>query len=143
MKIKEIMTENVQVIHPTDTLKTAAQKMRDRNIGFLPVVEGDELLGVLTDRDLVVRAMAEGQKLNMTIGRDFPTSPGVYIFEDEQVGQAADLMRLHRIRRLVVLGRDDGNITGIVSLGDLAIDSVPDMAGDVLRVVSSELVKTH
>ena len=143
MKIKEIMTEGVEVIHPTDTLKTAAQKMRDRNIGFLPVVEGDELLGVLTDRDLVVRAMAEGQKLNMTIGRDFATSPGVYIFEDEEVGQAADLMRLHRIRRLVVLGRDDGNITGIVSLGDLAIDSVPDMAGGVLRVVSSELVKTH
>lgn len=143
MKIKEIMTEDVEVIHPTDTLKTAAQKMRDRNIGFLPVVEGDELLGVLTDRDLVVRAMAEGQKLNMTIGRDFPTSPGVYIFEDEEVRQAADLMRQHRIRRLVVLGRDDGNITGIVSLGDLAIDSVPDMAGGVLRVVSSELVKTH
>lgn len=143
MKIKEIMTEDVEVIHPTDTLKTAAQKMRDRNIGFLPVVEGDELLGVLTDRDLVVRAMAEGQKLNMTIGRDFATSPGVYIFEDEEVGQAADLMRQHRIRRLVVLGRDDGNITGIVSLGDLAIDGVPDMAGGVLRVVSSELVKTH
>jgi len=60
MKLREIMSDNVEVIHPDDTLKTAAEKMRDRDIGFLPVCDGERLIGVLTDRDLITRALADG-----------------------------------------------------------------------------------
>jgi CBS domain-containing protein len=143
MKLKEIMTGDVEVIHPTDTLKTAAQKMRDRDIGFLPVVDGDELIGVLTDRDLVVRAMADGVKMNTIIGRELVTSPGIHAFEDDGVEEAAHLMREHQIRRLVVLNRNDGNVRGVLSLGDIAANSSSEKAGEILQVVSGSFVKAH
>ena len=77
MKIKEIMTKNVEALRPDDTIQTAAKKMRDRNVGFLPILEEGELVGVITDRDLVVRILADGIKSKAMIGRDVPTSPGI------------------------------------------------------------------
>jgi CBS domain-containing protein len=143
MKLKEIMSSDVEVIHPDDTLQTAAQKMRDRDIGFLPVMDGDELIGVVTDRDLVVRAIADGVKLKTTIGRDIATSPGIYCFDDQDVNEAAQLMQEHHIRRLVILSRNDGSVNGVISLGDLAVNSAPDKSGEVLQSVSEGFVKTH
>ncbi len=143
MKIREIMTSEVEVVHPDDTLQTAARKMRDRDIGFLPVMDGGELIGVLTDRDLVLRAMADGLKLNTMVGRDIVTSPGIYCFDDQDVNEAAQLMQGHQIRRLVILSRHDGSVLGVISLGDLAVNSTPDASGEVLQSVSEEFVKTH
>ena len=143
MKLREIMSSEVEVIHPDDTLQTAAQKMRDRDIGFLPVMDGDELIGVLTDRDLVLRAMADGVKLKSMIGRDIATSPGIYCFDDQDADEAAQLMREHHIRRLVILSRNDGSVKGVISLGDLAVNSAPDKSGEVLQSVSEGFVKTH
>jgi CBS domain-containing protein len=143
MKIREIMTSEVEVAHPDDTLQTAARKMRDRDIGFLPVMDGGELIGVLTDRDLVLRAMADGLKLNTMVGRDIVTSPGIYCFDDQDVNEAAQLMQGHQIRRLVILSRHDGSVLGVISLGDLAVNSTPDASGEVLQSVSEEFVKTH
>ena len=143
MKLREIMSSDVEVIHPDDTLQTAAQKMRDRDIGFLPVMDGDELIGVLTDRDLVLRAMADGVKLKSMIGRDIATSPGIYCFDDQDVNEAAQLMQEHHIRRLVILSRNDGSVNGVISLGDLAVNSAPDKSGEVLQSVSEGFVKTH
>ena len=137
MKLKEVMSTDVEVLHPTDTPKTAAQKMRDRDIGFLPVVEAGQLLGVLTDRDLVVRLIADGVQIDSMLGRDVVTSPGIHVYEDQTVDEAAQIMRDHQIRRLVVLSRGDGNVIGVVSLGDLATNTPSEEAGDVLKSVSS------
>lgn len=136
MKIKEIMSTNVEVVHPNDTLQTAARKMRDRDIGFLPVFEGDQLIGVLTDRDLVMRCIAEGMNAKAVIGRETATSPAVYCYSDEDVEDAAHLMDHHRIRRLVILNRNNNRLAGVISLGDLAGATDEKLAGHVLVGVS-------
>jgi CBS domain-containing protein len=136
MKLNEIMTSDVEVIHPTDTLQTAAQKMRDRDIGFLPVCDGDRLVGVLTDRDLITRALADGMDARAILGRDLATSPAIYCFDDHSVDEAAKLMHDNQIRRLVVLHRGDKRMAGVVSLGDLAINVDDKLTGEVLQSIS-------
>ncbi len=136
MKLSEIMTSDVEVIHPDDTLQTAAQKMRDRDIGFLPVCDGDRLIGVLSDRDVIVRALAEGLDSKTMLGRDLVTAPAIYCFDDQSVDEAAKLMHDNQIRRLVVLRRDDKRMVGVVSLGDLAINVDDKLSGDVLQSIS-------
>jgi CBS domain-containing protein len=136
MKLKEIMTSDVEVIHPNDTLQTAARKMRDRDIGFLPVCDGDRLIGVLSDRDLIVRALAEGMDSKAMIGRELVTSPAIYCFDDQSVDEAAKLMHDNQIRRLVILHRGDKRMVGVVSLGDLAVNVDDKVSGDVLQSIS-------
>jgi CBS domain-containing protein len=136
MKVKEIMTKEVEILHPDDSLKEAAQKMRVRNVGFLPVCDGDRLVGVLTDRDITLRAMAEGMNPNTRIGRDLITSPIIYCFDDQDVEEAAKLMEDHQIRRVAVLSRGDKRLVGVVSLGDIATNSTKEMSAEVLEKVS-------
>jgi len=143
MKLKEIMTRDVEVLLPEDTIQTAAQKMRDRNVGFLPVIEAGELAGVITDRDLVIRIVADGINSKARIGREFLTSPVIYCFDDQEVDAAARLMQMHQIRRVVVLDQDNGNVVGIVSLGDLASNTRPDASGELLQEITTGYVKTH
>jgi len=138
MKLKEIMTSEVEVIHPNDTLQTAARKMHDRDIGFLPVCDGDRLIGVLTDRDLITRALAEGTESKAMLGRDLVTSPAIYCFDDQNVDEAAKLMHDNQIRRLVILSRDK-RMVGVISLGDLAMNIDDKKSGDVLQSVSEPL----
>lgn len=140
MKLREIMTKDVEVLHPDDTIRTAAQKMRDRDVGFLPVLEGGELIGVITDRDLVIRIVADGVNSKAMIGRDILTSPVIYCFDDQEVDSAAQLMQMHQIRRVVVLDHKNGSIVGVVSLGDLSSCMPPDAAGEVIREVSNGYV---
>jgi len=143
MKLKDIMTSDVEVLHPDDTIQTAAQKMRDRNIGFLPVLEDGDPIGVITDRDLVIRIMADGIKSKAMIGRDILTSPVIYCYEDQEVDSAVQLMQMHQIRRLVVLDRIDGDVVGVVSLGDLASNVSSGVFGEVLQDISGGFVKVH
>lgn len=143
MKLKELMNDEIEVVQVDDTLKTAADKMRERDVGFLPVLDGGELIGVLTDRDLVLRAIAVGMKPNTMIGRDLVTCPAISVFDDQSVEEAAQLMREHQIRRLVILNRKEQSIAGVLSLGDLAILGHPDTAEQTLQAVSGGLVKTH
>jgi CBS domain-containing protein len=136
MKLKEIMTRDVEVIHPDETLQVAARKMRDRDIGFLPVCDGDRLVGVLSDRDITVRALAQGMQTDSMLGRDLMTSPVIYCFDDQDVDYAAKVMEENQIRRLVILSRDDKHLVGVVSLGDLATHDTSDRPGEVLQKVS-------
>lgn len=136
MKIKEIMTRQVEVIHPTDTLQTAAQKMKLYDIGFLPVYDGDELIGVVSDRDIILRALAEGLDPKVTVGREIVTSPVIFCYDDQSVDDAAHLMNDNQIRRLVVLSRDNKRMVGVISLGDLALNVNDKVSGDVLQSIS-------
>ena len=136
MKVKDIMTKEVQVIHPDDSLQAAAQKMSSHDIGFLPVLEANRLVGVITDRDLVLRGVAQGMNSDAMLGREVMTAPVIHCFEDQDVKDVAKLMEESQIRRLVVLSRSDGHLVGVVSLGDLALKSQPDTSAEVLQRVS-------
>ena len=140
MKLNEIMTKEVEIVHSDDTLKEAAQKMRVRDVGFLPVCEGDEFVGVVTDRDIVVRTTAEGIDPDTVIGRQVMTSPVVYCFDDQDVREAAKLMEEHQIRRIVVVSRDDKRIVGVVSLGDIATHVAKATSSEILQSVSEPTV---
>jgi CBS domain-containing protein len=136
MKLSEIMTRDVEVIHPDATLEEAAQRMQDLNVGPLPVCDGDELVGMLTDRDITVRGVASGRSPAMHKVRDAMTRDVVYCFEDQDVREAARVMEQQQIRRLVVLDRNK-RLVGIVSLGDLAVDTGDDkLSGQVLEQIS-------
>ena len=136
MKVSEIMTREVEIIQPDDTLHMAAQKMRDRDIGFLPVCDGASLMGVLSDRDITIRAFADGMDTNVMLGRDLMTTPAIYVFDDQDITEAAKIMGENQIRRLVVLSRDDERLVGVISLGDLARSGITDISGQVLQKIS-------
>ena len=136
MKLSEIMTRDVAVLQPDDSLQFAAKKMRDRNIGFLPVCDGEKLIGVLSDRDITIRALAEGMDVNIMLGRDLMTAPAIYCFDDQDVSEAAKIMEENQIRRLVILSREEKRLVGVVSLGDLARNETTDRSGQVLQKIS-------
>src|SRR5688572_19963063 len=122
MFIREIMTRPVECVRPNDALQEAAGKMRDLNVGSLPVCgDEDRLVGMLTDRDLAVRAVAEGWDPTSKRVSDAMSEGIVFCFDDQDVEDAAQMVREHQIRRLVVLNRDK-RLVGIVSLGDLAVE---------------------
>jgi len=139
MNVKEIMTRKVEVAQPTDPLEMVAQKMKIYDIGFMPVYDGTQLIGVVSDRDIVIRAMAEGQNPKAALGRDLITSPAIYCFDDQSVEDAAYLMQEHQIRRLVILSREDNHLVGVVSLSDLVGKVDHKLAGEVLQGVSEML----
>jgi CBS domain-containing protein len=121
MLVKDVMTKNVECVRPDDTLQEAARKMRDLDVGPMPVCDGDRLAGMVTDRDITIRATAEGKDPKACKVRDVLTKDVVYCFEDQNINEAAELMQQRQIRRVLVLNRDK-RLTGIVSLGDLAVD---------------------
>ncbi len=136
MQLKDIMTRDPVVLSPETPLKEAARQMRELDSGVMPVGEADRLFGMLTDRDLTIRATAEGKDPNTTPVREVMTPEVVYCFEDDDVRDAAKKMEEHQIRRLIVLNRDK-RLVGIVSLGDLAVHAPDDrLPGEVTEAVS-------
>jgi len=136
VQIKDIMTRNVEVVHPESTLREAAQKMAALDVGPLPVCSGDQLVGMLTDRDITVRATAEGRDPKTTKVHEVMTPEVVYVFEDEDVSEAARIMTEQQVRRLVVLNQAK-QLAGIISLGDLAVHTGDvQQAGETLEGVS-------
>lgn len=136
MQLKDVMTKVVEVVRPDETLRHAAAKMRAADVGSLPVCEGTKVLGMLTDRDIVVRAAAEGRDPAATRVDEAMTSEAFFCYDDQSVDDAARMMSDRQVRRLVVLDRQS-RLTGIVSLGDLAVDAGDEkMAGKVLSHVS-------
>lgn len=119
MKLKEVMTKEPDYITPDTPLQDAARKIRDLDVGFLPVGDGVKLKGTITDRDIVVRAVAEGVDLKSSRSGDFMTEEVLYAFDDEEVDVAIKTMREKQVRRLIVVNRDK-DLVGVVSLGDLA-----------------------
>ena len=136
MQLKDVMTPEVEVIAPEASLYEAAETMSHRDIGPLPVCEGERLVGMLTDRDITVRAVAAGRDPRTTPVRDVMTPDVVYGFEDQDVEDAARLMEQYQIRRLPVLNRGK-QLVGMVALGDLAVHAgTRPVAAEVLEQVS-------
>ncbi|MCB5164279.1 CBS domain-containing protein [Streptomyces bambusae] len=130
--VQDVMTPGVATVRPAASLAEAARAMRDRDIGDVVVAYGEQVVGILTDRDIVVRAVAEGfEPEQVTVGQTCTPGP-VSVRPRDPVSAAVDLMRQFAVRRLPVM--DDGHVVGIVSLGDLAVERDPGSAlADISR----------
>ena len=137
MQVKDVMTRGVECARPTDSIARAAERMKELNVGSLPVCgDNDKLVGMITDRDITTRATAQACDPCGTCVGDVMTANVVHVFEDQDVFEATGLMEEHQIRRLVVLDRDK-RLVGIVSLGDLAVKNADDaLSGEALEQVS-------
>ena len=133
MKIADVMTRKVHLTSPEESLQKAAKRMAADGIGFLPVGENDRLVGAITDRDIVVRAVAEGKDGNTTVG-DVMTPDIQYCFEDEEIEHVVQNMGDLQVRRLPVVNRDK-RLVGIVSLADAAMKDDPETVGVALTGV--------
>lgn len=135
MNVSEVMSTEVFVASPNQTLRDAARSMADLDTGVLPVGEGDKLIGVVTDRDIVIRAVAEECDPKTTTLRDV-MSPGVaYCFDDDGVEDVAEQMAELQVRRLPVVDHDK-RLVGIVTLGDLSKHADTAVSGEALQGVS-------
>jgi CBS domain-containing protein len=134
MKIKEIMSPDVCVAAPDQTIREAAKKMAELDVGLLPVGEKDMLVGMITDRDIAVRGVAAGKAADARV-RDVMTREVKYCFDDMDVAEAAQNMAEQRLRRLPVLDRQK-RLVGIVSLADISMDRDAGMSGAALRGIS-------
>lgn len=136
MKIKEIMTRELATIPPDATIRAASQLMRDRDVGMLPVIDRGRLLGLLTDRDIVIRAIADNLDTKKIPVREIMTTELFYCYEYEDVADAVECMQRKQIRRLLILNRTK-RLVGVLSIGDLAVDTGDrQLAGQVLKKVS-------
>ena len=135
MKIGEVMTREVRIASPEQSLQEAAQMMEQNDFGALPVGENDRLVGMLTDRDIAVRGVARGVVPGQCKVREVMSAAVMYVYEDESVEDAARNMAVLQVRRLPVLNRKNKRLVGIVSLGDLAAKKTGS-AADALRRIS-------
>ena len=122
MKLKDVMTTQVEVVRPEASIQEAAEKMRALDVGALPVCDGQQLKGMVTDRDLTVRATAQGRDPKATPVREVLSPEVAYAFEDQDLEDAQRLMQEKQIRRLPVLSRDQ-RLVGIVALADVAAEA--------------------
>lgn len=134
MIISEVMTREVRIASPDDTLECAARLMEEEDCGSLPVAEDDRLVGMLTDRDITIRAVARGLTPRDGKVRDAMSKEVRYVYDDESVRDVAKVMGDLHVRRLPVLDREK-RLVGIVSLGDLALTK-PTSAGDALQSIA-------
>jgi len=135
MLVKEVMSDRVIRVSPQTGLREIATFMRDGDIGSIPVAEDDKLVGMITDRDIVVRGLAGTMETHSLTARDVMSPSIKYCFEDEQLEEVLSNMANAQIRRLPVVSRDK-RLVGIVSLGDLAKESSRREAGEALEEIS-------
>jgi CBS domain-containing protein len=136
MKIKNIITPSPRSISPNASVAEAAIEMKALDTGWLPICEDGRLIGTLTDRDIIIRSVAEGHELNVINVRRVMSRGVIYCFEDQDIEDAAHIMEMHQIRRLPVLDRNH-HLVGIISLGDLAVRTGEEnLAGRILERIS-------
>lgn len=137
MRVCEVMTRDVETVSSEMSLIAAARKMRVRDIGFLPIVENDAVVGVVTDRDITLRGLGEGRVAELTTINEIMTPTVVWCHEDEVLTEAAKIMEQNHVRRLLVLD-DAKRLVGLLSLDDLAATMSSDrLLGTVLRNVTT------
>lgn len=134
MQVAQIMTKNVHIVSPDDSVAAVARHMAVNDIGFLPVGQNDRLVGTITDRDIVVRCVADGRGGDTTVAQVMSENVK-YCFEDEEIGDVARNMGDIQVRRLPVLNREK-RLVGVVSLADAARND-PALAGAGLQGVTA------
>ena len=136
MKVSEIMTRQVECIEPDMTIKTAAQRMRLLDVGFLPVCDGDRLAGTITDRDIVIRHVADGLDSTSVKVSEIMTPGVAYCYEDQEIEEVGRVMRDKEVKRILILSRDK-RLVGVVSIGDMSMAAgVQELAGRTLKDIS-------
>ncbi|HEX3019013.1 MAG TPA: CBS domain-containing protein [Chitinispirillaceae bacterium] len=135
MKVNDVMTYGVDFVNPGDTVRDAAKKMRDKNEGAIPVFEGQEPVGLVTDRDITVRAIAEGKDPSSTKVSEVMTPEVIFCTEDMELEQAAHIMEYKKVRRLLVKD-EQKHVTGMLSIGDIATSTPKEFTGEVLKEVT-------
>jgi len=133
----DVMTPDVHLVSPDDTVQKAARIMGDEDTGALPVGEEDKLVGMVTDRDIAVRVAATGADARDVKVRDVMTPEITTVYEDEDIHRVAEIMAAEQVRRIPVMDHDD-NLVGIISLGDIAIEESPKAGQQALLGVSQE-----
>jgi CBS domain-containing protein len=135
LKLSDLMTSKVESVTPYATILDAAKKMKSHNVGTIPVCEGDKIVGIVTDRDIVLRIIADGKDTMTTKCGDIMTKELILGSPEMDAHQAAQLMADEQIRRLPVV--DNGKLVGIVAIGDLAVKPIyVNEAGDALSDIS-------
>ena len=135
MQVKEIMTRYAEGVQGSDMVVEAAAKMRELNVGCLPVYDGDTPSGIITDRDITVRAVALGLEPGTTEVQEVMTGEVVTCAEDTTLVEAAETMEQRKVRRLLVT-EPGGGVVGIISLGDIAAHGSEEVSGEVLQHIS-------
>ena len=134
MLVKDAMTHGIRIAEPDETLPHAAKKMSTQNIGALPVVENRKLIGMITDRDIVTRAIGANKTLVGVNVRDIMSEDCFWCAEDEELEDAVRIMAENQVRRLPVMNQAN-NIVGMLSLEDVALHASPSLTGEILKAV--------
>lgn len=135
MQIKDVMTKEVASVKPQDSIENAAQIMQQYDIGSIPVCEGNKIVGILTDRDITLRCVAQGKNTKQAPVSDIMTTNPVTANPSMDIHEAAKIMSEKQIRRLPIV--DNNNLVGMVALGDIAVEpKLSDNAGDALKDIS-------
>ncbi len=135
MELRDIMTKDIEIVSPEATLQEAAEKMRISDTGSLPVCTGSQVVGMITDRDIVIRSVAKGQNPTQIRVQDAMSPDIIFAYEDQDIEEAAMMMETKQVRRLIVITRNK-DLVGIVSLADVTRETGDEtLAGEVLQGV--------
>lgn len=137
-QIKDVMSPNFKWMAPDSPVAKVAQEMRNLDCGFMPLAENDKMIGMVTDRDITIRAVAEGLDIQNTPARDVMTAKTYYCFDDQDVEEVCNNMGEIQVRRLPVVNRDK-RLVGIVSMGDLAQAASRPNVGQTEQQITAQL----
>ncbi|MDB5560590.1 MAG: inosine-5-monophosphate dehydrogenase [Hyphomicrobiales bacterium] len=135
MKVRDAMHKGVTWVEPTTSVQALARDMRDEDIGSIPIGENDRLVGMVTDRDIICKGVADGADLSTLTARDVMSGPILYCRADEDVDDAVRLMEANKVRRLPVID-ENKRMIGMLSLGDIASVGNRELAGEVVQAVA-------
>ena len=134
-KVHEVMTDRPRVVTPETPVSEAAQLMKNDDIGSLPILDGEQLAGMLTDRDIVIRAVAEGKDPRGMPVREVASRELVTVNADQELSRALVLMAAQQVRRLPVVD-DDGRLVGILAQADVAVEAKEKAVGEMVEEIS-------
>ncbi len=135
MQVREIMTQDVDIAAPDTPVAEIARRMRDEDIGVVPVGDADHIRGMLTDRDIVIRAVAAGKDLESTSVEQIMSGEAKCCFDDDSIEHAEEIMAENQVHRLPVVDHEN-HLVGILSLGDLCVRGSQECAGEALKAIS-------
>ena len=142
MLVKDAMTSKAEWVSPSISVREIAQKMKAKNIGCMPVGENDRVIGMITDRDIACRAVANGGDMNKLTARDVMSKGLVYCFDDQDLGAAARLMNEKQVHHLPVMNREK-RMVGMLALGDIANKGSKDVLATITPVVARDAARNN